>query len=571
MFKLFQFKRDTQTKGTALLDHLEQIVSLLDDDGLSEKYFKKAKVHLQAASELLKITPMQAALFAQLLAENGDDSISAYSFSRVLHCNQIQILKYLNEFAELEKKKLIRSCLDVSRRRRNNGKPTYRIPMDVINAVKEGHEYQPKTKENISIDTLFEIVEELFEDRKNGELSYSALVNELRDLINNNGHLVFCKEVLKLVRLTSYFESEHAVTLFRFCDLFVNNNDDCIAIHDFEDIFESKSDLRSLERELNSGDHYLMLEEIIEHACDDGMVDSEHFKLSAKAKEMLLGELSIAERQGKRGKDIIKAGSITAKTLFYNEKDMRQITELSSLLQKDNFSSVKSRLGEGGMRGGFACLFYGPPGTGKTETVYQVARQTGRDIMMVDISQTKSMWYGESEKCIKQVFDRYRGLVKASGLEPILLFNEADAIINKRIEYNGNSNPTIAKTENSIQNIILQEIENLDGILIATTNLTKNLDKAFERRFLYKIEFSKPDPNARAAIWKSIIPALSEHDAVALAAAHDFSGGQIENIARKRTVDRIISGGDPPLERLHSFCYEEKLERESARAIGFRT
>lgn len=45
----------------------------------------------------------------------------------------------------------------------------------------------------------------------------------------------------------------------------------------------------------------------------------------------------------------------------------------------------------------------------------------------------------------------------------------------------------VEKMENSIQNIILQEIEQLDGILIATTNLAENMDKAFERRFLYKI------------------------------------------------------------------------------------
>lgn len=50
----------------------------------------------------------------------------------------------------------------------------------------------------------------------------------------------------------------------------------------------------------------------------------------------------------------------------------------------------------------------------------------------------------------------------------------------------------VDKMENSIQNIILQEMETLDGIMIATTNLTQNLDKAFERRFLYKIEFSRP-------------------------------------------------------------------------------
>lgn len=91
------------------------------------------------------------------------------------------------------------------------------------------------------------------------------------------------------------------------------------------------------------------------------------------------------------------------------------------------------------------------------------------------------MWVGESEKNIKGIFDDYKQKVKQSVKAPILLFNEADAIIGKR---QVGAERAVEKMENSIQNIILQEIEQLDGILIATTNLAENMDKAFERRFL---------------------------------------------------------------------------------------
>ena len=94
----------------------------------------------------------------------------------------------------------------------------------------------------------------------------------------------------------------------------------------------------------------------------------------------------------------------------------------------------------------------------------------------------------------------------------------------------------------SIQNIILQEMEQLDGIMIATTNLTQNLDTAFERRFLYKIKFEKPTEEARAHIWHSMIPDLSEQNVHTLASRYDFSGGQIENIARHYAIDVILHG-----------------------------
>ena len=115
----------------------------------------------------------------------------------------------------------------------------------------------------------------------------------------------------------------------------------------------------------------------------------------------------------------------------------------------------------------------------------------------------------------------------------------ADAIIGKR---QVGAERAVEKMENSIQNIILQEIEQLDGILIATTNLAENMDKAFERRFLYKIQFEKPDLNCRTQIWQAMIPPLNDADASYLAGKYDFSGGEIENIARHFTIQSILHG-----------------------------
>ena len=227
---------------------------------------------------------------------------------------------------------------------------------------------------------------------------------------------------------------------------------------------------------------------------------------------------------------------------------------------------MRDELVKQGFRSGFACLFHGAPGTGKTETVLQLARATGRNLMQVNISDIKSMWVGESEKNIKSIFTRYRKLVAESDKEPILFFNEADAIIGKRLE---NVQRSVDKMENSIQNIILEEIEKLDGILIATTNLTCNMDKAFERRFLYKIEFEKPSLEAKCSIWQSMIADLSADDALTLASKYEFSGGQIENIARKSIVDKILTGEQLLLETLIAYCDSEQLCGNSRRRIGF--
>ncbi|MDR1863904.1 MAG: ATP-binding protein, partial [Treponema sp.] len=290
---------------------------------------------------------------------------------------------------------------------------------------------------------------------------------------------------------------------------------------------------------------------------------------TSAAKETFLADVNLREQKKVRGGSIISAGTIAEKELYYSNKLCLQIGDLTSLLGKEKFASIKQRLQEQNMRTGFTCLFSGPPGTGKTETAYQIARRTGRDIMLVDISETKSMWFGESEKRIKSLFDRYQGMIKNAALTPILLFNEADGVLGKRQEL-GDTRRGPGQTENAIQNIILQEMENLSGgILIATTNQTCNLDKAFERRFLYKIEFEKPDQKAKTAIWQNILPGLAAEAAETLSRKFDFSGGQIENVARKVTISNLLHGAGPTLESITSFCNDEVLDKNTARRIGF--
>jgi len=100
--------------------------------------------------------------------------------------------------------------------------------------------------------------------------------------------------------------------------------------------------------------------------------------------------------------------------------------------------------------------------------------------------------------------------------------------------------------------------------------MTMNLDKAFERRFLYKIEFDKPDTESKKLMWQKFIPALCESEAFHLAKNYDFSGGQIENIMRKNTVSYILNGESCDLSKLENLCKEEIIEKKEVR-IGFLT
>lgn len=156
---------------------------------------------------------------------------------------------------------------------------------------------------------------------------------------------------------------------------------------------------------------------------------------------------------------------------------------------------------------------------------------------------------------------------KSRGEEiPILLFNEADALFGKRVD-----NPTQGAEidENQIQSVLLDYLEKQDGIVIATTNLAGNFDDAFERRFLFKIKFEKPNLEIKKKIWKNKVTWLNKTSVEHLASCYAFSGAEIDNIVRKATINEVLTGKRSSVHDIESYCQKEKLEGNKSGRIGF--
>lgn len=255
--------------------------------------------------------------------------------------------------------------------------------------------------------------------------------------------------------------------------------------------------------------------------------------------------------------DIIPAGTIPQKKLYFDEAVTEDVKRSFHILMPEAFLSITERLASCGRKAAVSILLYGAPGTGKTELAKQLARETGRDIILADVSKLLSSWHGDTEKNYRELFKSYKYLQSLSNLTPILLLNEADALLGKRGDV---MRQAIDKIENRMLNILLQELEDFEGILIATTNLAENLDPAFERRFLYKVKFEQPGAKVREKIWMSLIPELSKMEAAILSDTYPFSGGQIANVAMKRDLDEILFGDTPSFAQMRSYCDKELLK-----------
>ncbi len=393
--------------------------------------------------------------------------------------------------------------------------------------------------------------------------SSSQLVKFIGRVEATNSHLKLIGNVCKIL------ESEHDRALFyilcRDCSRDSDGTPITAELHDLYNLKKRKSCMRELKAET----HILQRAGLAEMVTRNSLFGEDTMlTLTDKGKRLFFEEdAELFIEQGSE-KSRIKSASISPKRLFFSDGQQKQLSLVENSLQEANFRTLQSRLEGKGMPKGVAVLLYGAPGTGKTETVMQWARSCGRDIIHVDISSSKSMWYGESEKIIKKIFSDYRQACSGNGLKPILLFNEADAIFSCRKQIGGR-NGSIDQTENAIQNIILEEMERLDGILIATTNLESNLDGAFERRFLFKIRFEKPSVESKVRIWRDKLGSLSEQEALRLASQFDFSGGEIDNIVRKATMEEVVSGAAPSLEMIETLCSHEKLSGSSRPRIGF--
>lgn len=216
-------------------------------------------------------------------------------------------------------------------------------------------------------------------------------------------------------------------------------------------------------------------------------------------------------------------------------------------------------------------IFYGAAGTGKTITALALAKSLKKQVLSFDCSKILSMYVGESEKNVRKIFDEYKELCIKTKSEPVLLLNEADQFLSNRVsgQISGSD-----KMHNQMQNIFLEQIEKFDGILIATTNLLDSIDKAFSRRFNYKIEFLKPNLEQRKLLWQKMVPEnlpLEKSFSIDKLAKPILTGGQIELIIKNTAYKIAVE--DEPIFRVEDFLEEIKKEEKSMfdkdKTVGF--
>jgi transitional endoplasmic reticulum ATPase len=185
-------------------------------------------------------------------------------------------------------------------------------------------------------------------------------------------------------------------------------------------------------------------------------------------------------------------------------------------------------------------LLHGPPGTGKTLLARAVAAESGVNFIHVAGPELLDRYVGESEKSVRELFDRARQTAPA-----IVFFDEVDAIASTR--GGGGDTEVTERVVSQLLTELDRAAENPSLVVLAATNRREALDPALLRpgRFEQHVEVPLPDEAARRAILAVHTrekPLADDVDLDALAErTAGFSGADLEALCREAAVRAVTA------------------------------
>ena len=548
-----------------LLKSVQTIVSSTKGQILNDELIDELSTETKVLMSFFEITHFQSIVLA-LYLEFGLRDIDVDTerlidfFGKNMSC-----LADINQaIDELNQKKLLFvKRHDFSNRRKSAYNKVIQIHHKALDAMMKGDKDLLGEQKLENFFGVLGEVRDLICKRIDNTITTEVLVEEVRGILESNRKFVEVEWLLSHDNLTNY-------DLTLALDLTIEHLEGAEEVDIdklIKEIYSEIHDRVKYKRKIKENSCELFKNEIVRFS-DEMFSFLNYIKLSEHAMDVLLGGYQDSIKKEFRPKMgiLIHPEKIETEQLFYNDSEFEQIETLSNALEEDNYKNLMTRLKDNGMKPGFTVLLYGYPGTGKTSSVKQVAKASGRSIFMVEIQKIQSKWVGESEKNLAKVFEEYKQAKRSFDKTPILLFNEADAILGKRM----NVNSSVDKSFNTLQNILLQELEEFEGIFMATTNLADQLDSAFDRRLLYKIDFKKPAEPVRKKILSNVFKDISSKTIDVITEQFSLTGGQIANIKKKLLVKSVLDTNLDQESYLTTLCNEEFILSKSGRStIGF--
>ena len=346
---------------------------------------------------------------------------------------------------------------------------------------------------------------------------------------------------LKYMDDLEYFETLHGTLLL----MIAKNHyyfDSSTSVKDLKDVVRySDSDLRELSVEILRSEWKPIREGLVEVHEGAFLFSAPGLKLTELGIQTWFPDLDFDVSEGDLGLSTpFHPFKGELKNLRFSESLQNQLAPIQKLLSTGIYEQYVEQ--SSAHHKGILVLLHGKPGTGKTAWCENILAETKRPMLTIQASKVISKWVGESSTQIRKIFDKYHAYVRQHKAYPVILLNEADQVLGKRIDILSS-----ADTEyNSITASILEELEGIlmkGGIVLATTNTIDHLDEAFYRRFTDRVEFNGLSSIEQISLWQNAFPDLSYGEAEFL---HEQLGplepGWIQNIIAQYHRHVFLSG-----------------------------
>ena len=211
-------------------------------------------------------------------------------------------------------------------------------------------------------------------------------------------------------------------------------------------------------------------------------------------------------------------------------------------------------------------ILYGPPGTGKTSAAYALAGELGLPVLTLGVDDVLDSLWGEAEDNMRAAFEEYNKAAEVLGRRPVLLMDECDSLLLRRMR-NSDNNSGISNAMANVVNVALQEIEQFRGTLIMTTNDIESIDPAFARRVDESIKLDYPSKDTQRKMWAKYLtinaPGVDSVDIELLLNAGSLTGAHIVKCVERAVKHKLITCGDSFVLSTDDFIREIQQELRS--------
>lgn len=546
-------------KATELCQLIEDLLYPIKENKLDENLYSERDlgkiIRLQRFFGLKKIA--EVIVFC-ILIENRLSNDRFPTLHRIAKALEVTLTGMVEINYTLQS--LIKRRLVVSKSRGSEDSPQFTLSQKCFNAIlKYDKQYFKKTKHTNFENFLSEL--EQIRDLKrefilnDDDIAISELIYELIDNYSNVTEIKW----LKSQGLSNSDEALLSFTIFSHIvdqsTLNLNSILPLITTDRFE-VFKIEKSILNGKHDLLTGDYICISPDIFRNVTE--------LSLTEKTIKAMCSDYQLKKKE-QYSPTMFKMQypEPFGEVYLHNNPELEAIEKMVS---HDFYDKLKNKVPR------LSILLTGAPGVGKTSFINHLSRQSGRVILSANIAQILSCYVGESEKNLVKIFQEAEQAYKLMEIEPIIVFDEAEALLFSRKTKNENA---VSQMNNNIISLLLASLDKFRGILICCSNFdfkTGLFDEALHRRFYQICKIEAPTGKALKAIMCCYFPNFEEKQIIEfLTEFPKITPAQIKNLKNRVEVYTMLNETEISLEILKKFAANDIdfMNKNQHRKIGY--